>query len=82
MTFLCQEPKLGLVVVASLFTITKPSVGWPLIAALGAMKLIHVIYELYDRDASYLADHRDDDIHPLAREIRLCFEDHQAIWIS
>lgn len=46
------------------------------------MKLIQVIYELYRSDADTLKGHEDDEFHALDREIRLCFEDHRAIWLS
>jgi hypothetical protein len=46
------------------------------------MKLIQVIYELYQSDAEALKGHEDDDFHAIDREIRLCFEDHQSVWLS
>jgi hypothetical protein len=46
------------------------------------MKLIQVIYELYEVDAEFLCRRENDKLHAIDREVRLCFEDSQSIWLS
>ena len=46
------------------------------------MKLIQVIYELYEVDVEFLCGRKNEELHAIDREVRLCFEDRQSIWLS
>ena len=47
-----------------------------------SMKLIQVMYELYSSDIVWLKEYKNDNLHAINREIRLCFEDRPCIWLS